>query len=235
MTVTVGSPKPRASSAEVECPAQETAGGYDARQRGVEGDCRKKMVTPAARKKAAGHVVRRLGLSERRVYRVVGLSRSVFRYQSCRMADDALRGRLKALAEQYPKYGYPTLHDLLKGEGLVQNRKQTYRLYREEGLQVRSKKRKKLRRPRVPMRVPDKINARWSMNFVSDQLANGRRFRVLNIIDDFSRECVGQVVDVSISGLRVIRFLDELAEHRGLPKVIVIDNGPEFTSKALFL
>jgi putative transposase len=192
------------------------------------------MVTPAARKKAAGHVVSKLGLSERRACRVVGLSRSVFRYQSCRADDDALRGRLKALAEQYPKYGYPTLHDLLKTEGLVQNRKRTYRLYREEGLQVRTKKRKKLKRPRVPMLVPDRINERWSMDFVSDQLANGRRFRVLNIVDDFSRECVGQVVDVSISGMRVTRFLDELAERRGLPKVIVCDNGPEFTSKALF-
>jgi len=192
------------------------------------------MVTPAARKKAAGHVVSKLGLSERRACRVVGLSRSVFRYQSCRAGDDVLRGRLKALAEQYPKYGYPTLHELLKTEGLVRNRKRTYRLYREEGLQVRTKKRKKLRRPRVPMLVPGRINERWSMDFVSDQLANGRRFRVLNIVDDFSRECVGQVVDVSISGMRVTRFLDELAERRGLPKVIVCDNGPEFTSKALF-
>jgi len=192
------------------------------------------MVTPAARKKAAGHVVPRVRLSERRACRVIGLSRSVFRYQSCRMDDDVLRGRLKALAEQYPKYGYATLHDLLKAEGLVQNRKHTYRLYREEGLQVRTKKRKKLRRPRVSMRVPDKINERWSMDFVSDQLANGRRFRVLNIVDDFSRECGGQEVDLSISGLRVTRFPDELAERRGLPKVIVCDNGPGFTSKALF-
>lgn len=192
------------------------------------------MVTPVARRKAAGHVVNKQGLSERRACRVVGLSRSVFRYQSCRAGDDVLRDRLKALAEQYPKYGYPTLHDLLKTEGLVRNRKRTYRLYREEGLQVRTKKRKKLRRPRVPMLVPDRVNERWSMDFVSDQLANGRRFRVLNIVDDFSRECVGQVVDVSISGLRVTRFLDELAERRGLPNVIVCDNGPEFTSKALF-
>lgn len=192
------------------------------------------MVTPVARRKAAGHVVSKLGLSERRACRVVGVSRSVFRYRSCRPDDSPLRNRLKALAEQYPKYGYPTLHDLLKTEGLVQNRKRTYRLYREEGLQVRTKKRKKLKRPRVPMLVPDRINERWSMDFVSDQLANGRRFRVLNIVDDFSRECVGQVVDVSISGMRVTRYLDELAGRRRLPKVIVCDNGPEFTSKALF-
>jgi putative transposase len=192
------------------------------------------MVTPAARRLAAGHVVSELGLSERRACRLLDLSRSVLRYQSCRADDSRLRTRLKALAEQYPKYGYPTLHDLLKTEGLVQNRKRTYRLYCEEGLQVRTKKRKKLKRPRVPMLVPNGINERWSMDFISDQLANGRRFRVLNIVDDFSRECVGQVVDTSISGQRVARYLDELSSRRGLPKTIVCDNGPEFTSKALF-
>ena len=192
------------------------------------------MVTPAARRKAAGHVASELGLSERRACRLVGVSRSVLRYQSCRPDDSPLRQRLKTLAEQYPKYGYPTLHDMLKTEGLVKNRKRTYRLYCEEGLQVRTKKRKKLKRPRAPMLVPDTVNQRWSMDFVSDQLACGRRFRVLNVVDDFSCECVGQVVDVSISGQRVARYLNELAEHRGLPKVIVCDNGPEFTSKALF-
>lgn len=192
------------------------------------------MVTPAARKLAAVHVVSQLGLSERRACRLLDLSRSVLRYQPVRADDGQLRNRLKALAEQYPKYGYPTLHDMLKAEGLVQNRKRTYRLYCEEKLQVRTKKRKKLKRPRVPMLVPNGINERWSMDFVSDQLSSGRRFRILNIVDDFSRECVGQVVDTSISGQRVARFLDELAECRGLPKVIVCDNGPEFTSKAMF-
>ena len=192
------------------------------------------MVTPAARREAAGHVVAKLGLSQRRACRIVGVSRSVFSYQSCRTGDDRLRKRLKALAERYPRYGYPTLHDLLKAEGLVINRKRTYRLYSEEGLQVRTKRRRKLTRARVPMLVPAKINERWSLDFVSDQLANGRRFRILNIIDDYSRECVGQLVDVSLSGMRVARFLDELARTRGLPKVIVCDNGPEFTSKALF-
>ncbi len=192
------------------------------------------MVTPAARRLAAGHVVSELGLSERRACRLLELSRSVFRYRSSRPDDSRLRGRLKALAEQYPKYGYPTLHDMLKTEGLVQNRKRTYRLYCEEKLQVRTKRRKKLKRPRAPMLVPSGINERWSMDFVSDQLACGRRFRVLNIVDDYSRECVGQVVDTSISGQRVTRYLDELAERRGLPKIIVCDNGPEFTSKALF-
>ena len=110
--------------------------------------------------------------------------------------------------------------------------KRTYRIYQEEELQVRTKTRKKLIRPRVPMLVPESINQHWSMDFVSDQLANGRRFRVLNIVDDFSRESVLQLAEFSISGQRVARELDRLS--RKLPKTIVCDNGPEFTSKAMF-
>ena len=117
-------------------------------------------------------------------------------------------------------------------EGLVQNPKRTYRIYREEGLQVRTKQRKKLTRQRIPMAVPDGLNERWSIDFVWDQLANGRRFRVLNIVDDYSRECVLQIVDCSISGQRVARELNEL--ERPLPNSLVCDNGPEFTSKARF-
>lgn len=89
---------------------------------------------------------------------------------------------------------------VLRAAGHVTNHKRTYRLYREEGLQVRTKRRKKLTRPAIPMLVPDKVNQRWSMDFVSDQLADGRRFRVLNVVDDYSRECVLQVVDFSVSG-----------------------------------
>tara|TARA_B100000676_G_scaffold207065_1_gene203251 strand:- start:313 stop:918 length:606 start_codon:yes stop_codon:yes gene_type:complete len=121
---------------------------------------------------------------------------------------------------------------MLRTEGLVKNPKRTYRLYREEGLQVRTKRRKKLTRPRIPMSVPAKVNERWSIDFVSDQLANGRRFRILNVVDDFSRECVLQIVDSSISGTRVANELDRL--NRPLPDSLVCDNGPEFTSKAMF-
>ncbi len=121
---------------------------------------------------------------------------------------------------------------MLRAEGLVVNPKRTYRLYREEGLQVRTKRRKKLNRPRIPMLVPTAVNQRWSMDFVSDQLANGRRFRILNIVDDYSREIVLQIVDFSISGYRLARELDQL--ERKLPKSIVCDNGPEFTCKAMF-
>ena len=98
---------------------------------------------------------------------------------------------------------------------------------------MRTKRRKKLQRPRLPMLVPAQPNERWSVDFMSDQLANGRRFRILNIVDDYSRQCVGQIVDTSISGQRLVRFLDELGEA-GLPKVLVCDNGSELTSKAMF-
>ena len=171
-------------------------------------------------------------MSQRHGCRLIKLSRSTLRYRKKPSNDGKLRDRLKELAEQYTRYGCPTLHAMLRNEGLVRNHKRTHRIYCEEGLQVRTKKRKKLIRPRVPMAVPMRCNERWSIDFVSDQLATGRRFRVLNVVDDFSRECIGQLVDTSISGARLARFLSEL--DRPLPKAIVCDNGPELTCKAMF-
>ncbi len=161
------------------------------------------------------------------------MTRSVVQYRSHRAAnDDRLRQRLKELAEQYPRYGYLILHALLKGEGLVQNPKRTYRIYCEEQLQVRTKRRKRLPNiPRQPMALPSRRTERWSLDFVSDQLATGRRFRILNVIDDYTRECAGQIVDTSISGHRLSVFLDYLGESQGLPREIILDNGPELTSK----
>ena len=115
------------------------------------------------------------------------------------------------------------------------NKKKTYRIYKELGMHVRTKKRKKLVRPRIPMMLPTMTNERWSMDFVSDQLSNGRRIRVLNIVDDFSRICVGQIVDFFlISGKRLVRYLDQFKSERGLPMTLVLDNGSEFTGNALF-
>lgn len=131
---------------------------------------------------------------------MVGISRTGFRYQAKPKDDRAIRKRLLELATKHPSYGYLFLHGLMKSEGLVCNKKRTYRIYTELGLQVRTKKRKKLIRPRMPMFVPNRPDMRWSMDFVSDQLANGRRFRVLNVIDDFTREVVGQLTAFSISG-----------------------------------
>lgn len=188
------------------------------------------MVTAAQRRRAVDHLKNRR-ISGRRACRLVGLSRSTAWSRLKGRDDAALRARLKALAAQYPRYGCPTLHDMLRAQGHVLNRKRTYRIYREEGLQVRTKQRKKLTRPRVPMLVPSAPNERWSIDFMSDQLANGRRFRVLNLVDDHTRECMLQIVDFSISGERLARELDRLAR---VPKTIVCDNGPEFTCKAMF-
>ncbi|MAM87491.1 MAG: hypothetical protein CME36_09320 [unclassified Hahellaceae] len=157
-----------------------------------------------------------------------------FRYQTRPINDESLRKRLKELAAEQSAYGYPLLHGALKAEGLVINRKRTYRIYTEEGLQIRTRKRKRLQRPVQPMEVPTAVIERLSTDFVSDQLSNGRRFRVLNVVDDFSREMVGQLVSVSISGRQVARFLDRLCDERATPQKIVCDNGTEFTSKAMF-
>ncbi len=191
------------------------------------------MVTARQRRRVVEHLKSRQ-VSERRACRLVGFSRSAISRPLQGYGDAQLRAELKSLAEQYPRYGCPTLHGMLRTEGLVINHKRTRRIYCEEGLQVRTKRRKKLNRPRIPMPVPGGVNERWSVDFVSDQLANGRRFRVFNVVDDFSRECVLQLVDFSISGLRLARELDQLGERRPLPKRIVMDNGPELTSKAMF-
>jgi len=191
-------------------------------------------VKPNSKRAVVGYLQKSFDMSQRRACGLIQISRKAMSYQSKRPTDWQLRKRLKELGEQYPRYGYLLLHAMLKAEGLVVNKKKTYRIYKELGMQVRTKKRKKLVRPRVPMLLPTRMNERWSMDFVSDQLSNGRRIRVLNIVDDFSRICVGQIVDFSISGARLVHYLDQLKSERGLPTTLVLDNGPEFTGKALF-
>ena len=182
-----------------------------------------------------GFLMEKLCLSERRSCRIVGLSRSAQQYRPTPRNDAAIVIRLKELASENRRYGYLRLHAMLRREDLVANRKRTYRLYTEQGLQVRAKKRRKLpRRDRVAPQVPEKPMQRWSLDFVSAQLADCRRFRVLNIVDDHSRFRPGQFVDVSISGARVARYLDEMAPLHGLPEEIVLDNRPEGTSRAMF-
>ena len=143
--------------------------------------------------------------------------------------------RLKQLAEQYPRYSYLMLHELLRREGLETNRKRTYRIYSEHAMQVRTKRRKRLVRPRTQLQVPTVSNQRWSLYFVHDQLADGRRIRVPDVVGDYSRFCIAQLADLSISGERPARCLTELGSDRRLPRRIVMDNGPEMTSKAMFL
>ena len=172
--------------------------------------------------------------SERKSCEIIAISRTGYRYTPRPEKDDVLRKRLLVLSSRHPSYGYLFLHTLLKTEGLVCNKKRTYRIYNELNLQVRTKSRKKLTRPRMPMIVPIGTNIRWSMDFVSDQLANGRRFRVLNVIDDYSREVIGQLTQFSINGNQVARFLNQLIELRSKPDQVICDNGTEFTSKAMY-
>jgi putative transposase len=173
-------------------------------------------------------------LSERRACQLSGVSRTAFRYEPTAPKDAPLRARLIELASRHKTLGYAMLHGMLKSEGLVVNMKQTYRVYAEERLQLRQRKKKKLDRPRMPLVVPVGVDIRWSMDFVSDQLSNGRRYRVLNVKDDYSKELVGQLVAYSISGVQVARFLNQLIEQRSAPDQITCDNGTEFTSKAMF-
>lgn len=175
-------------------------------------------------------------MSQRRACGLVGLQRSVARYRPQPNGDGTARRRLRELAGEYRRYGYLRLHILLRNEGLVVNRKRTYRLYREENLSVRRRGRRRLpRRERRPLPAPARRNQVWAMDFVSDALWTGRRFRSLVIVDAFSKESPAILPEFSISGARIARLLDELAVRHGLPEAIVSDNGPEFTSKAMFL
>lgn len=174
--------------------------------------------------------------SERQACIIVGLCRSSYRYEAKPNNDTVIRDRLRELAEQRHRFGAPRLHILLRREGYLINHKRTERLYREEGLSLRLKKRKKRQSHlRIILDRPERINQHWSMDFVSDNLFNGRRFRVLTVVDNFSRECPVMEADHSLTGQRVARVLDRIALVRGLPQVITVDNGPEFISKALDL
>lgn len=174
------------------------------------------------------------GVSQRRACRALGVHRTTMRYASRSGDGGVVKERLRALAEERPRWGYRVLCDLLRREGFLVNHKRVYRLYRQEGLAIRRKKRKRVARSRrEPIEPPTRPNERWSMDFMSDQLADGRRFRTFNVIDEFTRECLAIDVDVSLSGARVARILDRLARDRGYPASIVMDNGPEFTSRAL--
>ena len=179
-------------------------------------------------------VVERHGFSQRRACRLIGIDPSILRYRSRRPDDAPLRQRLRELAQQRRRFGYRRLGWLLVREGHVMNHKKLYRLYREEKLMVRRRRgRKRALGTRTPLRLPSTINERWSLDFVADTLSDGRRFRILCIVDDFSRECLATVVDTSLSGVRVVRELEQLIRERGKPKIIVSDNGTELTSVAV--
>jgi putative transposase len=192
------------------------------------------MVKPAARRHAVGYMQQAFGLSERGACRALGVTRATHRYRSRRPPSTGLIAKLRKLAAERPRFGYRRLHILLRRQGVVVNHKRVYRLYREEGLAVRIKRRRRLAAsPRTVPPPPTRPRQRWSMDFVSDRTSNGLRFRVLTLVDDFSRVSPGLLAERSIGGHRVVRFLDEVASTHGYPESIVIDNGPEFISNAL--
>jgi putative transposase len=192
------------------------------------------MVGPAAKREAVAHLRNVLQMSERRACTLVAADRKMIRYRSRRPPDRELRARLRDLANQRRRFGYRRLFILLREQGEPSGINRIYRLYREEGLTVRKRRaRRRAVGTRTPILVEAKVNARWSLDFVHDQFALGRRFRILNIVDDVTRECLAAVPDTSISGKRVARELTVLIGMRGKPRMIVSDNGTEFTSNAI--
>lgn len=173
------------------------------------------------------------GFSQRRACRLIEVDPKTVRRQAAADAPE-VRQRLRELAGERRRFGYRRLGILLAREGMTMNHKKLLRLYREEGLAVRRRRgRKRATGTRAPMAVPQGPNRRWSLDFVADALSWGRRFRVLAVVDDFTRECLALVVDSSIGGTRVVRELDTLIARRGRPATIVSDNGTELTSRAV--
>jgi putative transposase len=192
------------------------------------------MVGPAVCREACDRLRTVFGMSERRACRIIGVDRASVRYRSRRPADTTLRERLRQLAHQRRRFGYRRLHVLLRREGHVVNRKRIYRLYKAERLMVRRRSgRKRALGVRAPMTLPVAANERWSLDFVHDQMVDGRRFRIFAVVDDCTRECLALVADTSIPGLRVARELDRIVACRGKPAAIVSDNGTELTSNVM--
>ena len=191
-------------------------------------------MSPQAKREAVTHLMVTHQFGVTRSCGLIGISRSLYRYESKRPDDTPLKERLAELAGQKRRYGYRRLHVLLRREGWLLNWKRTYRVYREAGLMVRRRKRKRIVGiDRLQKVIATGPNQSWSMDFVSDGFVDGRWLRCLYIVDDFTRECLAIEVDTSLPGRRVVSVLERLAEFRGLPQSVTVDNGPEFISKAL--
>jgi transposase InsO family protein len=192
------------------------------------------MVGPAAKREAVTHLKVTMGLSERRACQIISADRKTIRYRSSRPPELELRTKLRDLANERRRFGYRRLFILLRRDGEPSGVNRIYRLYREEGLSVRKRKaRRRAVGTRAPILVEAKANARWSLDFVHDQFACGRRFRILNVVDDVTRECLAAIPDTSISGRRVARELTTLIERRGKPGMIVSDNGTASMASAM--
>src|ERR1017187_519866 len=229
-----------ASAGRRERTAEEDCGAAGAGHRCAEGRALKKMVSPLAKREAVRVVREEARLSERRACGLLRMHRGSCRYRRRERSDTALRTRLREIAGERPRFGCRRLHRMLRREqenGTAKwmvNHKRVYRLYQEEGLAMRRKKRKRFRaEARVPLALPTRENQMWTMDFTRDTLASGRKFRTLNLMDGHTREALGIEVDTSLPGLRVVRMLERLRERRGTPAAIQVDNGSEFTSRVV--
>ena len=192
------------------------------------------MVSPQAKREAVTVLMTERDFGVTRACGLIRLSRSLYRYRSVRPACAGLALRIEEIAAAKRRYGYRRVYLRLRREGWGVNRKRVYRLYREAGLAVKRRRRKRIGPvERKPLPKPAAANQSWSMDFVSDGLADGRRLRCLNIVDDCTRECLAIEIDTSLTGSRVKAVLQKLADTRGLPKSITVDNGPEFAGQML--
>ena len=192
------------------------------------------MVSSQAKRKAVYYLKEHLKISERKACELVEASRSTVRYRSLAKENKGLRERMIQVSLKYKSFGYRRIAEVLKREGWLVNHKRVYRLYAQESLKLRKRQRKRFtNRYREPLEKCSRPNERWAMDFMSDGLASGKKIRMLNIVDIFSRECPAILIGSSLPTYRVIETLEGLSFTRGLPRSITLDNGPEYTSKAI--
>jgi putative transposase len=192
------------------------------------------MVTPTARRNATHTLINTYKVSVRRACGLLTIRRTSFYYEARSADDGPLRAAIQTIARERRRWGCPRIANRLRRQGWPDNHKRIERIYQQAGLQVRRRCRKRMSRAaREPLPAPMGPNQLWAMDFVHDVLADGRKVKILNVMDCYHRECVAMVVDTSINGVRVARTLEDLGAKRGYPQRVMVDNGPEFTSSAL--
>ncbi|WP_370609737.1 IS3 family transposase [Citrobacter portucalensis] len=194
----------------------------------------KKPLKPAFKRELVTHLIMTSGLSIRQACRSLNLSRTVYHYRPDTTRDEPVIVALQAMAERYPRYGFPKLFQVLRRQGYPWNHKRIHRIYCLLKLNFRRKGKQRLpvRNP-SPLATPEALNQSWSVDFMHDALVCGRRFRTFNVVDDFNREALSIEIDLNLPALRVVRVLDRIAANRGYPVMLRMDNGPEFISLVL--